>query len=97
MRHSLLLAICVLAGCGGATVHHFADNDASVAADIAFGFSDDAMMMKACKPGDPPVYLGSFVGGKVDDSRRVYVGAVGARIEAASRSTRILLGPDEPG
>jgi hypothetical protein len=51
-------------------------------------------------PADPrsPVFLGTILENKQPShAGRVYVGAVGARVEAASRQVRLLLGPDGPG
>jgi hypothetical protein len=42
------------------------------------------------------VFLGTVHGSGVSAVGRVYVGAVGARVEAASRKTRLLLAPEQP-
>ena len=42
------------------------------------------------------VFLGAIVNNAAKHDGRVYVGAVGGRVEAASRRVRLLLGPEDP-
>lgn len=46
---------------------------------------------------DAAVFLGTVTGNEVSHLGRVHVGAVAARVEAASRTARLLLAPERPG